>query len=91
MEFDESKIGCGGKGGIVMTRRFLIQMEGGLEPTVRGPYATEAGRDWAARDIHRKMDEDDNLIAVDIHQVGPDDNHPVIKAYAFSGGFFEEE
>lgn len=72
--------------------RYIVKMEGGLEPGIHGPYTNDKFRDKAAQEIHREMDEGDNIFALDI-------NFLMIKntikaephAWTWSGGFFEGE
>jgi len=49
---------------------YLIEIEGGVEPTVQGPYQTEPERDNAAKQIRRRQEEDDGLFWVDIDERG---------------------
>ena len=62
--------------------RYIIQMIGGLEPVVHGPYINEGARTRAVRKLHRKMDEEDNVFALDMFPV---------EAWAWSAGFFEND
>jgi len=41
--------------------RYLLAVEGGVEPFVQGPYQTEDERGHAAKQIHRTQEEDDGL------------------------------
>jgi hypothetical protein len=63
---------------------YLIEVEGGVEPAVHGPYRTKHERDNAAKQIHQRQEEDDGLFWVDINEVGV----PTIGAYI--AGFFWE-
>jgi hypothetical protein len=59
--------------------RYLIQILGCIEPIVHGPYGSESVRSRAARKIHKEMDEEDVLVALDMFPV---------KAWSYSTGFF---
>jgi hypothetical protein len=61
--------------------RYIIQMVGGLEPVVHGPYKNEGSRTRAVRKLHREMDYEDNVFALDMFPV---------EAWAWSAGFFED-
>ena len=43
------------------TTYYLIEVEGGVEPCVHGPYQTEEERDNAARQIHKDLGENEAL------------------------------
>ncbi len=43
------------------TNYYLLEVEGGVEPTVHGPYHTELERDNAAKQIRQRQEEDDGL------------------------------
>ena len=64
--------------------RYLLAVEGGVEPYVQGPYQTEDERDHAAKEIHRGQDEDDGLFWVDIDDIA------VLTVGAYTAGFFWE-
>jgi len=40
---------------------YLLEVEGGVEPIVHGPYHTRHKRDNAAKQIRRRQQEDDGL------------------------------
>lgn len=44
---------------------YLIEVHGGVEPFVQGPFREEEGRDEAAKIIHRTQKEDDSLFWAD--------------------------
>ena len=47
---------------------YLLVIEGGVEPFLRGPYQTEDERDNAAKQIRRSCDEDVGLFWADIYE-----------------------
>ena len=49
---------------------YLLEVEGGVEPIVRGPYRTKLERDNAAKQIRPGQQEDDGLFWVEIDEVG---------------------
>jgi hypothetical protein len=49
---------------------YLLEVEGGVEPIVHGPYHTKKERNNAAKQIHRKQQEDDGLFWADINDIG---------------------
>ena len=61
--------------------RYIIQMEGGLYPVVHGPYKSEVARTRAVRKLHQKMDNEDNVFALDMFPV---------KAWTWPNGFFPD-
>jgi len=61
---------------------YLLEVEGGTEPTVRGPYQTEYERDNAAKEIHRKQEVDDGLFWADVDKAG------TLSVGAYVAGFF---
>ena len=61
---------------------YLLEVEGGVEPSVQGPYHTEDERDRAAKQIHRKQEEDDALFWADV------DDAAVLTVGAYAAGFF---
>jgi hypothetical protein len=63
---------------------YLLEVEGGVEPIVRGPYHAKIKRDSVAKRIRLSQEEDDGLFWADIDGVGV----PTVGAYA--AGFFWE-
>ena len=63
---------------------YLLAVEGGVEPCVKGPYQTEEERDCAAQEIHEEQEEDDGLFWVDI-----DDSALTVGSY--HSGFFWDD
>ena len=61
---------------------FLLEVEGGVGPIVRGPYHTKRERDNAAKQIRRRQQEDDGLFWADIDKVA------ALTVDAYSAGFF---
>jgi hypothetical protein len=61
---------------------YLLEVEGGVEPIVHGPYHTKKERNNAAKQIHRKQQEDDGLFRADIDDIG------TLAAGAYRAGFF---
>ena len=64
---------------------YLIEVEGGVEPIVRGPYHTKEERNNAAKRIRRRQQEDDGLFWADIDEAG------TLAAGAYRAGFFWDE
>jgi len=62
--------------------RYLLVVEGGVEPSVQGPYQTEDERDHGAKEIHRGQEGDDSLFWADI------DDAAVLTVGAYTAGFF---
>ena len=67
------------------TTYYLIEVEGGVEPCVHGPYQTEEERDNAAKQIRNKQEDDDGLFMADVDEKG----FLTVKSYV--AGFFWEE
>ena len=67
------------------TKYYLLEVEGGVEPIVRGPYGTEDEQDSAARKIRRTQEEDDGLFWTEIDETG------ALVAGSYMAGFFWEE
>jgi hypothetical protein len=61
---------------------YLIEVEGGVEPIVRGSYWTKYERDSAAKQIHQRQQEDDGLFWVDIDEAG------MLAVGTYTAGFF---
>jgi hypothetical protein len=64
---------------------YLIEVEGGVEPTVHGPYHTNHERDNAAKQIRQRQQEDDGLFWVDIDEAG------ALAVGTYTAGFFWQE
>jgi hypothetical protein len=64
---------------------YLLEVEGGIEPIVHGPYNTEDERDNAARQIRRSQEEDDGLFWAETDETG------ALVAGSYMAGFFWEE
>jgi hypothetical protein len=62
---------------------YLIDVEGGIEPTVRGPYETEEKQDAEARRIRREDQGDDDVLFWARVSVNGE-----LEVGAYSGGFF---
>ena len=65
--------------------RYLLAVEGGIEPSVHGPYQTEDERNHAAKEIHRRQEGNDSLFWADI------DDAAVLTVGAYIAGFFLED
>jgi len=61
---------------------YLLEVEGGVEPIVRGPYRAKIKRDNAAKRIRLNQEEDDGLFWVDIDGTGG------LTIGAYAAGFF---
>ena len=61
---------------------YLIEVEGGVESIVRGPYHTEHERNNAAKQIHQRQKEDDGLFWADIDERG------TLAVGTYTAGFF---
>jgi hypothetical protein len=61
---------------------YLLEVEGGVEPIVRGPYRTELEWDNAAKQIRQSQGEDDGLFWADIDGTGE------LTIGAYAAGFF---
>ena len=64
---------------------YLLAVEGGIEPSVQGPFQTEDERDHAVKQIHRGQEDDDGLFWADI------DDAAVLTVGAYTAGFFWED
>jgi hypothetical protein len=64
---------------------YLLVIEGGVEPFLRGPYQTEDERDNAAKQVRRSCDEDDGLFYADI------DETALLNVSAYTAAFFWED
>jgi len=65
--------------------RYLLAVEGGVEPSVQGPYQTEDERDYATKQIRRRQEEDGGLFWADI------DEGAALTVGAYTAGFFWED
>ncbi len=65
--------------------RYLLAVEGGVEPSVQGPYQREDERDHAAKQIRRRQEEDDGLFWADI------DDGAVLTVGSYTAGFFWQD
>lgn len=72
-------------------KRYLLIVEGDTDPTLEGPFETEAARDAAAKE-HRRgdPDRDDGLYMFNAHGVDDVDAFD-LECDAYSGGFFAED
>jgi hypothetical protein len=61
---------------------YLLEVEGGVEPTVHGPYPTKHERDNTAKQIRRRQQEDDGLFWADIDEAGS------LAVGTYTAGFF---
>jgi hypothetical protein len=69
----------------VKTRGFyLIEVRGGLEPFVIGPFSEGNARDGAAKAIHKSQTEDDSLFWANIDDQGG------LEVGSYIAGFFLE-
>lgn len=66
-------------------RYYLIEVEGGVEPIVHGPYRNRDEQDNAAKQIHRIQEEDDGLFWAEV------DEARVLTVESYSAGFFLED
>jgi hypothetical protein len=64
---------------------YLIEVEGGVEPTVHGPYCTKHDRDNTAKQIRQRQREDDGLFWADIDEAG------TLAIGTYTAGFFWQE
>lgn len=67
------------------TRRYLVIVEGDVDPSMHGPFATEEERDAYAKDWRERFGDHDGIYPLDTSK----EDAPIICAY--SGGFFEED
>jgi len=65
--------------------RYLLVVAGDIEPELKGPYKTEAGRDTAALAHKRAHGDRDGLFMLDITAQG----RPRVASY--SGAFFGDD
>ena len=64
---------------------YLLEVEGGVEPTIHGPYPTKLERDNAAKKIHQRQEENDSLFWADIDEAG------ILAVGPYTAGFFWEK
>lgn len=64
---------------------YLLVVEGGVEPSVQGPYQTRDVRDNAAKQIRGRQEADDGLFWADIDEVA------VLTVGAYAAGFFWQD
>jgi hypothetical protein len=63
---------------------YLLVVEGDVDPDIKGPYASQALRDQAARAHRARHGEDDGIYMLDVNA----DGEPQVSAY--SGAFFKQ-
>ena len=63
--------------------RYLIRIDGCVDPWTLGPYPSDSKRNEAAKKIHAEMREADALFGCDVRNNVP-------HVWAFSAGFFQE-
>jgi len=68
---------------------YIVDVHGGIEPDLSGPYATAADRDTAARQVHREQSDDDATFWLDIALI--DGKPPIVDIGSYSGAFFHDE
>jgi hypothetical protein len=61
---------------------YLLEIEGGVEPVVHGPYHTKYKRDNAAKQIRQMQQEDDGLFWADVDEAG------TLAVGTYTAGFF---
>jgi hypothetical protein len=61
---------------------YLLKVEGGVEPTVHGPFRTKHERDDAAKQIRQRQEEDDSLFWANI------DEAEILAVGTYTAGFF---
>ncbi len=64
---------------------YLIEVEGAVEPSARGPFATEDEQDEAAKQIRATQEEDDCLFWADVDERG------VLTVGSYMAGFLWDE
>jgi len=64
---------------------YLIEVEGGVESIVYGPYRNRDEQDNAAKQIHRIQEEDDGLFWAEIDEAG------VLTVESYAAAFFLED
>lgn len=69
---------------------YVVEVWGGIEPSLVGPYATEDERQAAAKVVHVKQDPaEDATFWLDV-TIG-ENGKPVVEIGSYSGRFFEGE
>jgi hypothetical protein len=69
---------------------YVVEVWGGIEPSLIGPYATEDERQAVAKAVHPKQDPDtDATFWLDV-TIG-EDGKPVTDIGSYSGQFFGDE
>jgi transcriptional regulator with XRE-family HTH domain len=63
-------------------RYYVIVVEGGVEPSLNGPFDTEERQSSVARRLHRRLAEDDSLFWADIDEAGG------LSVGPYTAGFF---
>ena len=66
-----------------MTKYYLIHSVCMIQPFLHGPYNTEEEQSDAARELHKKISEDDVIFWLDVDK---EDGEPKVGSYA--GRFF---
>ena len=64
---------------------YLLEVESGVEPIVRGPYPANIKRDSAAKRIRLSQEENDGLFWADIDGTGG------LTIGAYAAGFFWQD
>ena len=68
-----------------MKNHYLIEVEGGVEPIVHGPYNMMDECDNAAKQIRRRHEEDDGLFWAEIDETSG------LSVGSYAAGFFWED
>jgi len=70
-----------------MSKFFVLQIIGDVEPVVHGPYECEADRDSVALSLRAEDGGDlkDGIYPMEI------DRHGAVQVDTYSGGFFDED
>jgi hypothetical protein len=72
------------KKGSVVVAAYVLEIEGDIEPKLRGPYKSPDTRDCAARRLRERDGEKENgIFALDLMNDGK------IRVWAYSAGFLE--
>ena len=68
----------------IVVAAYVLEIEGDIEPKLRGPYKSPNTRDRAARRLRKKDAEKENgIFALDLM------NNGKIRVWAYSGGFLD--
>jgi len=71
------------------TFHYVVEVWGGIEPSLVGPYATEDERQAVAKKVHTDQNpEEDGTFWLDV-TIG-EDGKPVTEIGSYSGRFFED-